>query len=222
MSKDPITYSLRSFDFLINTIGLDLDLAKGRNQLEKNRECDFHLDPFLAGITNGEYIIAVYNVIRYLTNPSYTRAINLAENAVFYNLLENSFSLFKDELTDWEFNEFDGLDCWKLYVVCARNQDLPLWTNEENEPVRKPSLKSLKVEDWEYIFEIIEEELFDDYAWLEVNNYKKLDDKLIIPTDQEYEEALKWLYNAYANTWVNKSRLFMKEENNDKNISNKI
>jgi hypothetical protein len=78
------------------------------------------------------------------------------------------------------------------------------------------------VEDWENIFEIIEEELFDDYAWLEVNNYKKLDDKLIIPTDQEYEEALKWLYNAYANTWVNKSRLFMKEENNDKNISNKI
>lgn len=202
-------YSLRSFDFLIKTIGHDIEMAEELNSLGKDNECEFHVNPFLVGITNGEYIFAVYNNFRSLTSSNFPRAINAGEKAIFYDLLNNSISLFKDYRDSYDFSALDALDCWWLYAVCARNQNLPLWTDAEDKPTRKPHLLSLKKDDWDYIFEIIEEEFFLNLEWLSEIHYRDFPEKekTPIPSTKEYEDALAWLDMAYSNIWANKSRL---------------
>lgn len=205
-------YPLKSFDFFLNRIGLELETSKGLNELHKNEEHKFNLDFFLKGITNGEYIYAIYSAIQYFTSNTYTKDLNIVEKAIFYNLVEGALSVFRDLLADWEFPKPDAIDCWKLYAVCARNQNLPLWTDLKNNAVRKPYLTSLTNDDWNYIFDTIKNNFFENVDWLYFNNYREIDEKAIIPTDEEYEEALSWLFEAYAKTWQNNTKLLQKLE----------
>lgn len=208
MKKIGKIYPLRALDFYVNSIGKDIEIKRELDELGKDVECDLHLDPFLEGITNGEYIYAIFDVIRILTSDKLNKNINQAEKAVFLNLHRNAVDEFKDmNISDWEFSEYDARDCWTLYAFCVRSQKLPLWSFRKEPFKGKPYLTSLKAREWSRIFYFIEKEFFPNRKWLEKGHIKELNDKLLCPSNAQYKEAVKWLSDAYSNTWYNKSKL---------------
>lgn len=210
-------YHLRSLDFYISGIGRDIESSKELDELNKDRECDFHMDPFLEGITNGQYVNAIYCIFKFLSSEDPKIEINLAQKAIFHNLHRNSISCFKDSfLDDWEFSEYGGIDCWNLYAVCASNQNLSLHSYRENPSPGKPLLTSLKNSEWDYIFQVIENEFFPDYDWMDEDHIEDLGDELLNPSDDQYEKALKWLFTTFENIWYNKSNIIKKIYSNPK------
>ncbi len=218
------SYPLKSLDFLLNPIGFDIETAKGLDKLGKDEVCDFHVNSFLDGITNGEYILAVYNCIQSLINDRLLEDIDDVQLSVFYIHFQNTIDLLKDRINDWDFVEIDGLDCWRLYAVCANNLNSPIWPDDQGKPLHKPKLTSLMLKDWEFIFDVIEEDIFYDFIWPLIVNYKELDEKPINPSKKQYDEALAWLFESFKNTWINRRNIQNREKKltaESKNVNTK-
>ena len=210
-------FPLESLDFFLNCVGFDLESARDSNTLGKNRKCDFHLDPFLNGITNGQYVCSLHKTIRCLTDNAFTEPLSLTDKAVLYSLFRNSVDLLHDRIDDWEFSETDGEDCWRMYVTCRKAHQLPVWNRNRCAEVHEPNLRSLKKEDWEYVFRTIEAEFFsENQEWRRVKNFRELGEITKNPSYEEYRAAIEWLLVAFSNTRINRLGLPGSEQSEDR------
>jgi hypothetical protein len=197
-------YNLQDLDFLINEIGFDIELHKDASELKKDEPCQFHFEHYLLGITNGEYIYAVYEIIQELTSDKASGKPNSYKKAILHALIHSAWETFIDTLNDdKELGLEEAKDCWELYKVCCKNQNSPIWVDHNNKPISPPKLGKLSIDDWEYVCEEIEEEFITDYNWYFQNNYRDDKEQPYKPTPKEYKKAVSWLLEAYSNTRLN-------------------
>ena len=71
-SDKGVQYNLPDFDAIINFIGYLIELNEDSNgsPLAKDDTCDLHYSAYLNGITNGEYIYAIFEILGEMTSPN--------------------------------------------------------------------------------------------------------------------------------------------------------
>jgi hypothetical protein len=85
VTKDGTRYTIDDLEGLINIIGVELDTGdEPLEEYPKDGLCEIHYSGYLSGITNGEYIYGVYEVLKDLLSdypcsvaPLYKEAILL-------------------------------------------------------------------------------------------------------------------------------------------------
>jgi len=205
-TKNGTKYNLHDLDFLINEIGFDIELHRDAKELEKDEECQFHFEHYLLGITNGEYIYALYEIIQELTSDKAATNPKSYKKAILHALIHGAWETFIDTLKDdKELGLEEAQDCWDLYKACCKNQNSPIWVDRNNKPILPPKLEKLSIDDWDYVCEEIEEEFITDYNWYFHNNYKEDKEQPYRPTREEYKKAISWLLEAYSKTKINRS-----------------
>jgi hypothetical protein len=162
----------------------------------------------LNGITNGEYIYAVFEILSEILSDEPYAETPLFKEAVLASLLDGLQGDFLDLLDSEEFPAETAQDIWNLYSACRRNRKAPLWENDKDEEVEPPILSEIERDDWERILEEIHDEFLWDRDW-EIGifggtNFALLKEQPHFPTLQEYRTAKIWLQTAYSNTRHNR------------------
>jgi hypothetical protein len=206
-------YDFPELDALISFIGcaIEREEDKGETSLAKDGECDFHYTAYLNGITNGEYIYTIFEILGEMLSDEPSKEAPFHKEAVLASLLDGLRDEFLDRLADDNFPTEDAQGIWNLYAATRRYRKAPLWVNDEDKEVEPPSLSKISTDDWESILEDIHDEFLWDRDW-ELGlfggiNFSLLKEQPHFPSLQEYRTAKTWIMDAYSKTRQNqKSR----------------
>jgi hypothetical protein len=203
-------YECPQIDALINHAGLMIQLEEDDEPgLEKDAECNVHYTSFLNGITNGEYFYALFQIFGELISdePS-TTGTPLYKEAILASVLDGLRDEFLGSLADNFFDEDGAGDIWELWKACRQNHNLPIWTDENDQPIEPPALKDIPRADWEHMLEVIYHEFLWDRDWelgLLGGNFALYQEQPHWPTHQEFRTAKTWFLHAYSSTRVNRA-----------------
>jgi hypothetical protein len=85
-----------------------------------------------------------------------------------------------------------------------------LWSNGDGEAAEPPALRDIPKDEWEYVFEFIQDEFLWDRDW-EIpflgGNFALVQQQPHWPTFQEYRTAKTWLLSVYENTRANRTEV---------------
>jgi hypothetical protein len=203
-----VQYGFADLDVFFNHIGCNIETQEGSDDgpLQKDAECELHVSAYLQGITNGEFLYAVYEILYSMVDDAPCEDIPMHKEAVLATLIDGLRDEFLDRLGD-EFPYADAEDIWRLYVAIRRLRKVALWTNNEGEEVAAPRLQDITSDAWASILEEIHDEFLWDRDWeIEVlggGNFALLKVQPHFPSFQEFRTAKTWLMSNYAKTRQN-------------------
>jgi hypothetical protein len=205
VTKDGTRYTIDDLEGLINIIGVELDTGdEPLEEYPKDGLCEIHYSGYLSGITNGEYIYGVYEVLKDLLSDYPCSVAPLYKEAILCSLYDQWHELFIDKIKEGTADESDMNEVWRLYVVARSNVKEPLWTNDNGQEIPPPKLEALKLDDWDLIFEMIYEEFFWDRDWDIFKNFSLEEPQPYWPSFQEYRRAVKWIDHVFSQTPTNR------------------
>lgn len=194
-------YPLHKLDAIFNHIGVQLELAAELDELGKNDKSDLYFSGFLREITNGEYIWALYEALRALTDVGEQVELSPLQDAILSDIISGITARFFDQelqSEDTAYVEQSKQEIWDLYEL-AKAQLTP---EEGEEQWKAPG--HLKNEDWEIVFELITEVFDWETEWYLWHHFSLIDPYPHIPNDQEYRLARFWLISHFEATAANR------------------
>jgi len=203
-----VQYDFADLDVFFNHIGCNIEAQEGCDDgpLQKDAECELHVSAYLQGITNGEYLHAVYEILYSMADGSPCKEVPMHQEAVLSTIIDGLRDEFLDRLDD-DFAEEDAVDIWRLYAAIRRRRKAALWTNDEAGEVAAPRLQEISSDGWASILEEIHDEFLWDRDWevemLGGGNFALLKTQPHFPSFQEFRTAKTWLMLNYANTRQN-------------------
>lgn len=210
VTSDGTKYDFPELDALFNFIGCAIEREEDLNDhsLGKDEECQFHYSGYLNGITNGEYIYALFEILSEMTGDEPSKEAPFFKEAVLASVLDGLQEEFLEELQQDRFPTEDAQDIWNLYAARCRYRKAPLWIDENDKETEPPGLREIEVDDWEWILEEIYDEFLWDRDWeIEVlagSNFALLKEQPHFPTLQEYRTAKTWIMDCYGSTRQNR------------------
>lgn len=206
VTKNGTQYELDDLEPLIDVIGVTLDGADTPLEaFPKDGLCEIHYSEYLNGITNGEYIYGVYEVLKDLLGDYPCVEAPLYKEAILCSLTDQMAELFRDKVKLKDAEDSDKKQIWRLYATSRRNLKRPLWIGEDDQAIQPPRLDALADDDWELILEAIYDEFFWDRDWDLFKNFALSDPQPHFPTFQEYRKAITWIRHIFSETPTNRS-----------------
>ncbi|HEY4415114.1 MAG TPA: hypothetical protein VGO57_05430 [Verrucomicrobiae bacterium] len=209
VKEEGTQYDFPELDAIVNFIGylIELEEDSSETSLAKDEECDLHYSAYLNGITNGEYIYAVFEILSEMLSDEPFKEAPFYKEAVLASLLDGLRGQFLEYLTHDTFPHEDAQDIWNLYAAIRQYKKEPLWVNDEGKEIKPPSLSKISTDDWEGILEDINDEFLWDRDWelgfLGGTNFALVKVQPCFPSFQEYRTAKTWIMDAYSNTCRN-------------------
>lgn len=192
---------------IFNYIGVQLEVSAELEELGKDDESDLHFSEFLREITNGEYIWALYEVLRALTDAEEQVELSPLQDAILADVVTGIKARFFDQ----ELQSDDKADIeqskqaiWYLYELAmahlkeSSTSSLP---EDDDEQWKGPG--DLKNEDWEVVFDLITEGFDWEAEWYLSPHFSLIDPYPHIPNYQEYRLARIWLLSHFEATTAN-------------------
>jgi hypothetical protein len=210
VSEGGTKYEYPELDAIINFIGCAIEGEEDSNDqpLAKDNECDFHHTAYLNGITNGEYIYVVFEILTEMMDDEPYKTAPFYKEAVLASLIDGITEEFLDLLQSEEFPIKHAQDIWNLHVAYCQKRKVPLWADDDGKEVRPPVLTAISKDDWEWILEEIQNEFLWDRDWelglFGGSNFALVKEQPHFPSLQEYRTAKTWIMDAYSKTSWNK------------------
>jgi hypothetical protein len=202
-------YEFPELDAIINFIGCAIEREEDAsdNPLPKDEACDLHYASYLNGITNGEYLYAVFEILGEMTSDEPFKEAPFYKEAVLASLLDGLREEFLEHIADGEFPSEEAQDIWSLYAAARRHRNVPVWLNDNDKEAKPPPLSKISADDWGWILEEIHDEFLWDRDWelglFGGTNFALLKEQPHFPSLQEYRTAKTWIMDAYSKTRQN-------------------
>jgi hypothetical protein len=166
-TKNGTQYEFPELDAIINSIGFLIELEEDADEgsLSKGAECDFHHTSYLDGITNGEYIYTIFEILNEMLGDEPSKEAPFYKEAVLASLIDGLREDFLEHLKGEEFPEEDAEDIWGLYAALRRYRKSPIWIDDEGKEAKPPALSKISADDWDCILEEIHDEFLWDRDW---------------------------------------------------------
>jgi hypothetical protein len=198
-------FPIEKLRFFINYVGWQIDLqeseSQGNSLIDMNKECSMVSCKHLEHITNGEYFYALQQIIWELNSDEPKKDLVLYKEAIFGELFADATSIFLDY---WKTGDFSlvkdtAQELWDLYEYCQIESGLTLWEDNEGNEVKAPEIEKIKIDDWNFVIDTLNNHLFWDYDCnlLISLNFSQFIDQPHEPTFGEYRRAMVWLKDTY-------------------------
>jgi hypothetical protein len=219
-SMSSTRYPPHKLDAIFNYIGVQLDVTAELDELGKDDESDLNLSGFLRGITNGEYIWALYEALMALMEVGKQVELSPLQDAIFADIISGIKDLFFDRVLQSDDKAYDDKayieeskrEIWDLYelAMAHRKASSTLSTPEgdeaEEDGAQWEAPTDLEDEDWEAVFELVAEDFAWETDWDMSPHFSLLDPYPHIPNDQEYRRARFGLLSFFHTTTANRER----------------
>ena len=195
-------FHLRNLLFLSKYISMYIELSNDAQNsthyfphIDKEWECN---SSELQGITNGEYIYALYQIYHHLLSHNPFTNFSTFHSQIFYSLLDDLKDIFLDNLYDGLLTEKDRTEFLDFYCTITGTSSLRYTFDENDEIVYIPiaDIKSISDKEWEEAWDSLLDDclsnLLDD-SFTFYPHFTHLSEQPHFPTLTEYREAYEWL-----------------------------
>lgn len=155
--------------------------------LKPDAPCEFYHEPFLAGITNGEYLWCLDEILAEMLSASPAIEPPAFKQAVMASLFQG----LKEDFLDEDVRPDEIHEIWPLWAARRADKKL-LWLDKDGDPAPTPPLHTLKSADWELVLDILADDLTDEHNYslgFRGDNFALHEVQPLWPTYQQFRSA---------------------------------